>query len=122
MSKVILSIIGMIVITIIGICFFIPILNSVIDDAIDNVDLGVAEKELFSIFPFILFVCIPLITIGNYLFGEFEFVADDEVSYYVEPEFVEKGLRVKDAKQILKIRFAKGEIDSFEYTERMSRL
>ena len=47
---------------------------------------------------------------------------DGDEGYYVEPEFVEVGTVIKDSKKILKLRLSKGEINSEEYTERMSRL
>lgn len=53
------------------------------------------------------------------------YVSEEEESYFVDKTDVtfEPGkLKVRDAKKILQIRFAKGEISSEEYTERMARL
>lgn len=50
------------------------------------------------------------------------FKTDDDESFYVEPEYIEVGSMIKDSEKILKLRLAKGEISSEEFSERMSRL
>lgn len=47
---------------------------------------------------------------------------EDDATYHVEPIYIKEGVAIKDSRKILKIRYAKGELNSKEYTERMSRL
>jgi len=120
MVNVVQSIIWLVLLLFVSISVILPIIN----DVGQEMEPGL-EKDIINISPFFLTVVIPVVVILNIIgsvLNDAELVDEDEVSYYVEHEYVEQGIRVKDAKKILKIRFAKGEIDSYEYTERMSRL
>ena len=81
-------------------------------------------KSLVEMIPFCVLFLVLIIVIRTILNNN-SLVDEEEQAYYLDQDdiAVEPGtLKVRDAKKILKIRYAKGEINSLEYSERMSRL
>ena len=91
------------------------------------------EKEItkplpttpFTTLVVLVILMIPIIVVLSVSKFSGGYVDEDEEGYYIDTNDIafEPGkLRVKDAREILRIRYAKGEINSVEYTERMARL
>ena len=92
---------------------------------LDNSGLTGIEYSLVKAMVVMAPIAIMLIHVGFFMYTVSKPVPEDEKDFYLDTSDIAvepKRLTVRDAKKILKIRFAKGEISSEEYTERMSRL
>ena len=90
---------------------------------INTLELSGPSKTIVSFTP-VMIVAFLILSFISILHGS-KAIPDDEAAYYLDQDDIAvepKTLTIRDAKKILKIRYAKGDIDSFEYTERMSRL
>ena len=120
MDEIIGKTIGLMIAVFIAVPLAIPV--------IQNLQLPDTQtKTVFQIIPIF-----GIVLVAGMLFFVviqcFSTVDEDEEGYYEdEEEYMDdapdgKHILVKDAKEILRIRLAKGEISTEEYTDRMSRL
>jgi uncharacterized membrane protein len=119
--------IGMLVVMIIGVAVVVPILNQVSRDANISGKPGVGStvSTLVSVVPVVLAVAVILSVFG-FLGSSDGSSSDDEEDDPESPEELpEEHDRSKErlwAEEILKRRYARGEISTEEYNERMANL
>jgi uncharacterized membrane protein len=102
----------------------LSLINSHINETLEGSDIPQPLRTLISVVPVVFAILGLSFAIQFGLAGERP-VDEDEEAYYIDTAdiAIEPGtLKVRDAKKILKIRYAKGDISSVEYLERMSRL
>jgi len=107
----------------IGFIMLILVVVPVTNQILNSNELPSQYFPIVAFLPLVLVIAIIYGVAGIYL--DSKPVSNEEASYYVDTNDIAvepKTLSVRDAKKILRIRFAKGEISSEEYTERMSRL
>jgi uncharacterized membrane protein len=107
-----------------GIAFVVvlPMITEVAKTTADNTQSQTVSL-IIRLTPVVMAVGVIVIIIVPILKDTNTIVDEDEAEYYVEDTDIDpETLTVRDAKKILQIRLAKGEITSEDYTERMSRL
>jgi uncharacterized membrane protein len=123
---------GIGIVVAIGVAFFLMYISGILIEGIEKQTSDMNETNISEFFepysaigviPFVVIVGIALTALGIALPNGY--VEETEVAYYLDTDDIAvepKTLKVRDARKILKIRFAKGEITKEEYTMRMSRL
>ena len=116
------AIVGLIIMIVVVIFVVAPVLAVMEQEVQDSL----IAKRIVEFFPALFgFILLMLFVFAlNYGLNN-KTVDENEEAYYIDTADIAIApgtLKVRDAKKILQIRFAKGEISSEEYTERMARL